>query len=132
MTPLIIELNEADLEESFVRGSGPGGQKINKTANCVQLLHKPTGIRVECQETRSLEYNRKIARKRLIRKLDWHYNGWQSKEGLELRKAQRSKAKMAKRSREKHQQGTLADENKAVEVDKQLTFHMRDLTSKKE
>lgn len=62
-------LNEDDLEESFVRGSGPGGQSINKTQNNVQLLHKPTGIRVTCQETRSLSLNRERARKILTEKV---------------------------------------------------------------
>jgi RF-1 domain len=79
-------IDENDLEESFVRGvyntvaphigfltchvgSGPGGQSINKTQNNVQLLHKPTGIRVSCQETRSLEQNRKIARRILLDKV---------------------------------------------------------------
>jgi len=50
-------------------GSGPGGQSINKTNNNVQLLHKPTGIQVKCQETRSLQQNRKIARKVLLEKV---------------------------------------------------------------
>ncbi|KAF8638795.1 hypothetical protein AX17_001854, partial [Amanita inopinata Kibby_2008] len=61
-------LREEDLEESFVRGSGPGGQSINKTENNVQLLHKPTSIRVSCQETRSLALNRKLARRLLLEK----------------------------------------------------------------
>lgn len=65
----IPELREEDLEESFVRGSGPGGQSVNKTENNVQLLHKPTGIRVACQETRSLADNRRIARKILTDKV---------------------------------------------------------------
>jgi protein subunit release factor B len=52
-----------------ISGSGPGGQSINKTNNNVQLLHKPTGVQVKCQETRSLEQNRKIARKILLEKV---------------------------------------------------------------
>ena len=64
-------LREEDLEESFVRGSGPGGQSINKTQNNVQLLHKPTGIRVTCQETRSLSLNRERARKILVEKVSY-------------------------------------------------------------
>ncbi|KAF8894702.1 RF-1 domain-containing protein [Infundibulicybe gibba] len=66
----VPELREEDLEESFVRGSGPGGQSINKTENNVQLHHKPTGLRVSCQETRSLALNRYFARKWLLEKLD--------------------------------------------------------------
>ena len=61
-------LNEEDIEENFVRGSGAGGQKINKTSNRVVLVHLPSGVRVECQETRSLQQNRKIGRKRLLEK----------------------------------------------------------------
>lgn len=41
------DLHGDDLEEEFVRGSGPGGQSVNKTANCVVLKHKPTGIVVK-------------------------------------------------------------------------------------
>ena len=39
-----VHLNEDDMEENFIRGWGPGGQKVNKSNNCVQLIHKPTGI----------------------------------------------------------------------------------------
>ncbi|KAF8162909.1 RF-1 domain-containing protein [Crassisporium funariophilum] len=65
---IMPELREEDLEEMFVRGSGPGGQSINKTENNVQLHHKPTGLRVACQDTRSLAQNRKLARRWLLEK----------------------------------------------------------------
>lgn len=51
------------------QGSGPGGQKINKVRNCVQLTHRPTGISVSCQDSRELTANRHIARKRLVEKV---------------------------------------------------------------
>lgn len=56
---------EEDLEERFVLGSGSGGQKINKTSSCVYLKHLPSGHEVSCQESRSREKNREIARGRL-------------------------------------------------------------------
>lgn len=58
-------IDEDDLDERFVLGSGSGGQKINKTASCVQLKHIPTGYEVSCQESRSREKNREIARTRM-------------------------------------------------------------------
>lgn len=66
----VPKLEEADLEEQFVRGSGPGGQATNKTNNAVVLKHKPTGIVVKCHETRSLWDNQKRAREILVTKLD--------------------------------------------------------------
>lgn len=66
----VPKLNEADLEEQFVRGSGPGGQATNKTNNAVSLKHKPTGIVVKCHETRSVWDNQKRAREILVTKLD--------------------------------------------------------------
>ncbi|KAG8707809.1 hypothetical protein FRC08_000272 [Ceratobasidium sp. 394] len=68
---IVPEIREEDLDETFVRGvgSGPGGQAINKTSSSVSLIHRPTGIRVQCQATRSREDNRKIARKILLEKV---------------------------------------------------------------
>ncbi|EZA54354.1 probable peptide chain release factor C12orf65 homolog, mitochondrial [Ooceraea biroi] len=63
-------LEETDLEEQFVRGSGPGGQATNKTNNAVVLKHKPTGFVVKCHETRSMWDNKKRAREIMITKLD--------------------------------------------------------------
>jgi len=74
-----IVLNEEELSERFVKGTGSGGQKINKTKNRVQLTHLPTGISVSYQDARDLYTNRKWARELLIRKLDQHFNGSNSK-----------------------------------------------------
>ena len=65
----LAALQRRDLEENFVKGSGNGGQKINKVRNCVQLRHVPSGITVSCQDSRSLTTNRSIARKLLKKKV---------------------------------------------------------------
>ncbi len=64
------EIHESDLEERFVLGSGSGGQKINKTASCVYLKHLPTGIEISCQNSRSREKNREMARNRLCEQIE--------------------------------------------------------------
>lgn len=68
-------LREEDLEEHFTRGSGPGGQAVNKTANCVLLRHIPTNLVVKCHISRTVTDNQKEARKILINKLDVLING---------------------------------------------------------
>jgi peptide chain release factor len=62
----ITTLNEAELEESFDRSSGPGGQNVNKTSTKVTLRHIPTGLAVTVQDSRSQAKNRELARDRLI------------------------------------------------------------------
>ncbi|XP_039482139.1 mitochondrial translation release factor in rescue [Drosophila santomea] len=68
-------LQESDIEETFTRGSGPGGQAVNKTSNCVFLRHLPTNITVKCHTHRLASKNRVEARKLLLEKLDVHLNG---------------------------------------------------------
>ncbi|KAG2078009.1 hypothetical protein BDR04DRAFT_1124602 [Suillus decipiens] len=97
----IPELREEDIEESFVRGSGPGGQSINKTQNNVQLLHKPTGFRVACQETRSLQTNRMLARRWLLQKLDKLHNPGLSKGELQRAKQQERERQRRKKAKKK-------------------------------
>ena len=93
------EIREADLEESFVRGSGSGGQKINKTSSCVYLLHRPTGLEVKVQEARSQALNRFFARRRLCELLEEQLLGKQSPEALRQAKIRKQK-KRRKRRRE--------------------------------
>ncbi|CAE6460092.1 unnamed protein product [Rhizoctonia solani] len=108
------ELKEEDLEETFVRGSGPGGQAINKTSSSVSLIHRPTGIRVQCQATRSRDQNRKIARKIMLEKLDQLANPGLSKLGVQQEKVRAKKRQRAKKAKKKAklkaEAGSLADD----------------------
>jgi peptide chain release factor len=65
-----LGVRAADIEESFIRGSGPGGQKINKTSSTVRLRHRPTGIDVRCQAERTQASNREQAWQQLCEKLE--------------------------------------------------------------
>ncbi|CAD6570535.1 MAG: hypothetical protein CYPHOPRED_003993 [Cyphobasidiales sp. Tagirdzhanova-0007] len=92
--PSLPPIDESDLEETFVRGSGPGGQAINKTNISVSLIHKPTGIRVQCHQTRSRESNRSLARRILRDKVDLHLHPGSSK--IEAKRAKEAAKKAAK------------------------------------
>jgi protein subunit release factor B len=67
---LELGVREDDLEESFVRSSGNGGQHVNKTSSCVQLKHKTTGITVTCMQERSQSVNRFLARRELLDRIE--------------------------------------------------------------
>ncbi|MEO6993687.1 MAG: peptide chain release factor-like protein [Lacunisphaera sp.] len=66
-----LRVRPEDVDERFVRGSGAGGQKINKTSSTVCLQHKPTGVEVRCQRERSQTLNRLLAWNELAEKLEW-------------------------------------------------------------
>mgnify|MGYP000185696487 CR=1 FL=1 len=97
-----VILLEKDLEEKFVRGSGPGGQSVNMRSSKVQLLHKPTGLVVHSHDQRDLHRNRKIARKLLKEKIDLQLNGDQSTIGRRVARKKKRKAKRSQRAREKY------------------------------
>jgi protein subunit release factor B len=97
-----IVIKEEDLVEKFIRGSGPGGQNINKTSSKVQLTHVPSGITISSQETRDLSANRKIARRKLTEQLDLLYNGKESKIFKKQEKIRRRKSRARRRANKKY------------------------------
>lgn len=92
---------EDDFEESFVRSSGPGGQKVNKTSSCVHLVHLPTGLAVKCQQERSQTLNRHRARRLLLDKIEEQQKGFVAAEKEKIEKIRRQKRKRSKRAKEK-------------------------------
>ena len=88
-----------DITEKFIRGSGSGGQKINKTASCVYLKHEPTGIEVKCQAQREREINRFAARKELCERYQEVILGIQTKRQQAREKIRRQKRRRSRRSK---------------------------------
>lgn len=105
---------ESDITESFLKGSGPGGQKINKTSSAVQLKHLATGIVVKSQETRSRQQNRKLARRILAEKLDVLENGSESRMAIKAEREKKKKASASKKARRKYLR--LADGKEKIKV----------------
>ena len=94
-------IREEDLSESFVRSSGPGGQKVNKTSSCVRLVHGPTGLEVKMQQSRSQGLNRYHARRRLCELLEARALGRESPEAKRLAKIRKQKDRRRRRSKGK-------------------------------
>ncbi|KAL2162649.1 hypothetical protein VTH06DRAFT_6485 [Thermothelomyces fergusii] len=110
---------ESEIEEAFIKGSGPGGQKINKTSSAVQLKHLPTGIVVKCQATRSREQNRKIAREQLALKLDELVNGPQSRNAIVAEVKRKRRASRAKKARRKYRKLAAAEAGEGSTTEKE-------------
>ena len=108
-------VRESDLNEKFIRGGGAGGQKINKTSSCVQLIHLPTRIEVRCQASRSQSLNRFYARRLLVGKIAHQIEGAKSAEEQKWEKIRRQKRRRSKRAKEK-----MLDNKKEVSRKKSL------------
>ena len=91
-------LFEKDLEEAFVRSSGAGGQKVNKTSNCVHLKHIPSGLAVKVQKSRSQGLNRYYARKQMCELLEDKLLGKDSPKAKKLEKIRKQKDRRKRRA----------------------------------
>jgi peptide chain release factor len=96
-----LGVREGDIEEQFVRSSGAGGQKVNKTSSCVVLHHRPTGIRVKCQQERSQALNRFLARRLLLDKIEARIKGVATAAEQEIARIRRQKRRRSRRAKEK-------------------------------
>ncbi len=94
-------ITEESLQEKFIRGSGPGGQKINKTSSTVYIFHEASGIEIKCQKTRSQALNRYYARIQLCERIEERILGDKSKKEQDREKIRRQKRKRSKRAKEK-------------------------------
>jgi protein subunit release factor B len=87
-----LGIHEVDLEETFARSSGPGGQNVNKVATAVTLRHRPSGVSVTVQDSRSQAVNRKLARERLLDAIESAREELRAAEIREREKARRRKS----------------------------------------
>ena len=96
-----LQIFPRDISEQFIRGTGHGGQKMNKTSSCVLLKHLPTGIEVRCQKHREQSKNRVSAYKLLILKIEEKARGAESSHRQKIFKLKKQKQKRSRRAKEK-------------------------------
>ncbi|MFH0926337.1 MAG: peptide chain release factor-like protein [bacterium] len=99
-----LGIQEKDIIEQFIRSSGKGGQKVNKSSTCVYLKHIPTGIEVKWMKERSQSLNRFLARRELVEKIE-ALSGKTTKHDLLRDKIKKQKARRKRRSKKEINNG---------------------------
>ena len=117
-----LGIHDVDLEETFARSSGPGGQNVNKVATAVTLRHRPSGVSVTVQDSRSQAVNRKLARERLLDAIESEREKRRAAEIAEREKARRRKsprpAALKKKILEgKRKRGELKKQRAKIDLD---------------
>jgi len=101
-----LGIDPVQIQEQFIRGGGPGGQKINKTSNCVVLRYPPLDLVVRCQEDRRRSVNRFLALRELVDRVEMKIAPESSKRLQELDRKRRRKARAGRRARARHREAT--------------------------
>src|SRR6185503_1546670 len=96
-----LGVRESDIEETFVRWGGHGGEHVNKTATCVMLLHRATSLQVKCQSTRHQGLNRFLARKLLLDKIEALKKDRADAERARIEKLRRQKRGRSRRAKQR-------------------------------
>ena len=96
-----LGVRESEIEESFVKSGGHGGQNVNKLATCVMLVHRPTGLQIKCQATRQQGLNRLIARRLLLDKIEKLQTGKAAAEQARVEKIRRQNRKRSRQAKER-------------------------------
>lgn len=98
-----LGINESDIEEKFIKCSGHGGQKVNKTSTGVYLKHLPTGIEIKFIKERSQGLNRFFARRMLVDKFK-EMIGLPTEKSKKIEKIKKKKQQRRKRNKKREGQ----------------------------
>jgi peptide chain release factor len=117
-----LGVREVDIDETFVRSGGHGGQNVNKTSTCVMLLHRPTSLQIKCQATRQQGLNRFLARRLLLDKIEALRKGHVDAQRARIEKIRRQKRKRSRRAKQrmldnKHHHATKKESRRSVAME---------------
>lgn len=93
-----LHIQEGEIAEKFILSSGPGGQKVNKTASTVYLKHLPTGIEIKCGKDRSREINRFLARRKLCDRIEKEKLGMKTQKDIKIEKIKKQKKRRTRKN----------------------------------